>query len=192
MSTNGRRSSELISREKSRVLVVDVQERMLAVIPTAAAVQARIRLLLQTANLLNIPVSVTEQYPQGLGPTVAAIQELLPIDLVKPAKLRFSAADCCEWMHQPTDERFHIVVIGLETHVCILQSVMDLLAEGFTVYVPADAVGSRRDLDHQVALERLRLSGAVICTAESVVFEWCETAGTSEFKTVSGWVKNVP
>ena len=187
-----RRSGELLDRAKSRLLVVDLQEKFIPVIPTIDELLIRCRLLMQTANLLGVPISVTEQYPRGLGATVPQLRELLPTDVEIPSKLRFSGAQCCEWMTQPSTELFQIVVVGIETHVCIQQTVLDLLAEGFAVYVVVDAVGSRKAIDHAIALERLRLAGAVLTTAESVVFEWCEVAGTPEFKTVSGWVKNVP
>ena len=187
-----RRSRELLDRAKSRLLVIDLQEKFLPVIPNMGDLLTRCRLLMQTAGLLGVPMNVTEQYPRGLGATIPQIRELLAADAEIPSKLRFSAAQCCDWMTKSSDERFQIVVAGIETHVCIQQTVLDLLAEGFAVYLVVDAIGSRKAIDHAVALERMRLAGAVLTTAESVVFEWCEVAGTPEFKTVSGWVKNVP
>lgn len=89
-----------------------------------------------------------------------------------------------------TDDRYQIVVAGMETHVCVLQTVLDLLASGFQTFVVADAVAGRRELDHQVALDRMVNSGAILTTAEAVLFEWCETAEAPEFKQLSALVKS--
>jgi nicotinamidase-related amidase len=182
------RSHELLSRQDSRLVVVDVQEKFVPHIPQADQLIAKCRLLIQGAQLFGVPVSATEQYPQGLGPTVPELRSLLA-DV--PAKLRFSCAEVLNLGPAAArgDDRFKIVLCGIETHVCIQQTALDFIAQGYQVYVPADAVASRHQVDWQFALQRLAASGATITTAESILFEWGEIAGTPEFKQLSQLVK---
>ncbi len=178
------RSNELLSREDSKLLIVDVQEKFVRHISVADRMIENCRRLIQGARILQIPVNSTEQYPKGLGNTVPALSELLN-DL--PEKLRFSCSDVLSWggAAEQTDDRCKIVVAGIEAHVCIQQTALDLMSHGFQVYVPADAVASRHKLDWKVALDRMSISGAMITTTESVLFEWLEAAGTPEFKQIS-------
>ncbi len=131
----------------------------------------------------------TEQYPKGLGRTVEPIRALLDADGIRE-KLSFG---CCG-IEGFVDElwglgRSQVVVVGIEAHVCVQQTVLGLLAAGFEVYVCADAVSSRRPLDRWAALDRLRQAGAVVTTTEAVTFEWLEVAGTAEFKDVAPIVR---
>ncbi len=159
------------------VLVVDLQDRLLAAVPTAAGVVAAAGLLADAAVLLGVPVHATEQYPQGLGPTAATLAARL---LVAPvAKTAFSAAGVFD-IPCPT-----IVLAGAETHVCVLQTALDLLAAGKQVHVCADAVGSRRGVDHDTALRRMERAGAVVTTVEAAVFDWLRDAAHPQFKAVS-------
>lgn len=151
-------------------------------IPDREALIARCRLLAQGARILSVPIHITEQYPQGLGTT---IPELAEFAVDRPTKTRFSCAECLDWGPPGPEEPFQIVVAGIEAHVCILQTVLDLLALGYQVHIAVDAVSGRLELDKQVALRRLELSGAVLTTAETVLFEWCVVAGTPEFKAIS-------
>lgn len=182
------RSSELVSANNSKLLIVDMQEKLLPAIPVADKVTARCRMLIQGAQTLQVPVYATEQYPKGLGSTVTAIAELLQ-DI--PEKQRFSCAEVLNWgsAANQDDDRQKIVVAGIEAHVCVQQTVLDLLAYGFLVFVVADAVASRGKLDWQIALQRMQGSGAVLTTSEAVLFEWCEKAGTPEFKEISRLIK---
>jgi len=182
------RSTELISRHTSRVLVVDVQEKLLPAIPRAEELVATCRRVIEGANLVGVPVFATEQYPKGLGPTAKPLAELLP---QRPDKLRFSCAEVLDWgpAAEQTDNRHQVVVIGMETHVCVLQTALYLVALGYQVFVPADAVASRTEFDWKFALDRLTNAGVIICTSESVLFEWCEVSGTPEFKQLSQWIK---
>jgi hypothetical protein len=145
-------------------------------------------MLLQGAKILGVPAFVTEQYPKGLGKTVPQLAELLD-----PAaeKLLFSCAEVLDWglATIQTDNRFQIVVAGIEAHVCVLQTVLDLLGSGFQVYVAADAVSSRDEFDRKIAFDRMSAGGATIVTTESVLFEWCERSGTPEFKQISQLIK---
>jgi nicotinamidase-related amidase len=190
MSSDYRRSPELLHCASSRLLIVDVQEKLAATLPDATRdrLLKSCRFLGDGAKLLGVPTFLTEQYPQGLGPTVAALQDF---SADRPAKKRFSCAECLGWQSAAEDDtnRFQIVVAGMETHVCVLQTVLDLLANGYQVYVVADAVASRRESDKQIALERMAGSGAILATAEGVLFEWAETAEAAEFKQLSSLIK---
>lgn len=178
------RSRELMSRHDSRLLIVDVQEKLLPAIPVAETLTFNCRRLLQGARTLKVPVFATEQYPQGLGGTIPDLKELLE---ETHDKVRFSCAEVLDWGQ--AGDRDQIVVAGMEAHVCVLQTALDLLAQGFRVFVPADAVGSRFKLDWKIGLDRLAACGAVITTTESVLFEWCEVAGSSEFKEISQLIR---
>jgi nicotinamidase-related amidase len=177
------RSPEILSSENSRLLIVDVQEKLLPLIPVADRLVHNCRRLLDGAKIVSVPAFGTEQYPQGLGRTKPALAERIgPM----PGKVCFSCVPALQWgdANELADDRDQIVVAGMETHVCVLQTVLDLIAGGFRVYVPADAVASRSKLDWRIALERMSSSGATITTVESVLFEWCRQAGTPFFKQI--------
>ncbi len=178
------RSPELLSQQDSRLLIVDMQERFAPVIDNWDGVLANCVRLVRAAQILEMPVSATEQYPKGLGPTVAELAELLG---EIPDKLAFSCLNAVDWAGSANEpeSRFRIVVAGIEAHVCIQQTVFDLLAHGFRIYLPCDALSSRRSLDREIAFERMQSAGAVLTTTESILFEWCQQAGTPQFKEVS-------
>ncbi len=178
------RSHELLSREDSRLLLIDMQEKLVPVIERHEDVTANCRKLVAAAKLLDVPITVTEQYPKGLGSTISALADAVPQPI---EKIDFSCSNCLNWglaQDDPAD-RFKVVVTGIEAHVCVLQTVFDLLSSGFRVYVIADAVGSRKPFDRDIALQRMAAGGAILTTTESVLFEWCQRAGTAEFKQIS-------
>jgi nicotinamidase-related amidase len=184
------RSGELLSRDSSRLVIVDVQEKLLPLIPQSDRLVAQCGRLIDAARIFGVPVFATEQYPKGLGPTARVLAERLESP---PAKLLFTCAQVLGWgtaAEQP-DQRHQVVVAGMEAHVCVLQTVLDFLAAGFQVFVPADALASRGALDRDVALNRMAGCGATIVTVESVLFEWCEQSGTPEFKQISQMVKEM-
>jgi len=182
-----RRNPELLSRHNSRLLVVDMQEKLLPHIAGHEAVLKNTLKLVKAAELLGVPFVATEQYPQGLGPTVAPLADRIPD---RPSKLRFSAAECLNWDFCRTEEsRRFVVLAGLEAHICLLQTACDLEAMGYSAVVVADAIGSRNPLDREIALRRLDRYGVTNVSTESVLFEWCEQAGTAEFKAISQLVK---
>lgn len=185
MSTNERlpRSPELMSRDDTALLVVDMQERLLPSIRHRQRVIWNVRRLLDGARLLGLEFAATEQYPKGLGPTVAVLRERLG---EVPAKLTFSCGQCGEIFRRWAEHgRPKVLVAGVESHVCVQQTVLDLLGDGFRVYVAVDAVGSRFEIDYQTALRRMESAGATLTTTEAALFEWCEVAGTPEFKQIS-------
>ena len=178
-----------MSRGDTALLVVDVQEKLIGAIADGARVVWNVRRLIDGAKILGLPVVATEQYPKGLGPTVAELAERLgPV----PSKLTFSCGGCPELFESlQAGGICKILVCGIEAHVCVQQTVLDLLADGWRVYVAVDAVGSRFDVDYRTALGRMDSAGAALTTTEAALFEWCEAAGTPEFKQVSPLAREV-
>lgn len=175
------------------LVVIDVQDKLLAKMPTAASLVRNVAFLVDAANELGVPVLATEQYPKGLGPTTAELARRLPAD--PPAKTTFSCCGAAGFLADlRTRGRPNVVLAGMEAHVCVLHTALDLIDAGFTVFLPADAIASRRELDHAVALRRLERAGAVPTTAETVVFEWVGDAAHPQFKAVSKLVidRSVP
>lgn len=170
------------------LLIVDLQEKLVGAIAEGLEVVRNARRLVQGANLLRIPVWATEQYPAGLGSTVAALLPLLPH---RSEKTGFSCCVLPELIEQLHGRGIrHVAVAGAEAHVCVAQTALDLMEMGFEVQVAADAVGSRNPRDRDFALRRLETSGATISTTEAILFEWLETADHPAFKGVSALVKN--
>jgi nicotinamidase-related amidase len=180
---------ELLSRERSILVVIDVQERLFPSIHQRERMLARIDLLLFAAKLMGIPVLFTEQYPKGLGPTIEEVRRALP-DFQPLTKVEFSCVPAPGFRERLSSlGRDQIVLAGIETHVCVAQTALDLASDGLAVFVAADATGSRRELDAKIAQRRLGRSGVVVTTAEAVVFEWLRRAGTEEFKALQPKLK---
>jgi nicotinamidase-related amidase len=169
-----------IDPSTSLLCVIDVQEKLLAAMPDAARVVARSGRLADAARLLGVKAVLTEQYPRGLGPTPADLAAKLP---AAAAKMSFSCRGCAAFDAALAGVA-SVVVAGLETHVCITQTALDLLAAGLGVFVAVDAVAARHAIDHEVALERLQSAGAILTTSEAVLFEWCRTAEHPQFQQV--------
>ena len=170
------------------LLVIDVQEKLMPKIANADRVTRNIAFLIDAARLMNMTVQATEQYPKGLGPTVPELAKRLP---ARPDKLAFS---CCAV--PAVLEGFHaggcpkVVLAGIETHVCVQQTALDLLAMNFRVYIPVDAVGSRYPIDHEYALRRMEQAGAILTTSETAVFEWVGGSNAPQFKEISRLVQD--
>ena len=181
------RSPELMSRHDTALLVVDVQEKLLPLIPGQAPMVWNVRRLIDGAKLLGLPVLATEQYPKGLGHTPPELAQRLG---TIPEKLTFSCGECGELFEGLPERGVHrVLVCGIETHVCVQQTVFDLLAAGLRVYVAADAVAARGQIDHDTALRRMDSAGATLTTTEAALFEWCATAAAPEFKEISKLVQ---
>jgi nicotinamidase-related amidase len=160
-----------------------VQEKLVPLVFDPDVLLRNIAFLIDAARLLNLPIQCTEQYPRGLGATVPELAEKLP---ERPDKVAFSSCavpSVVQKFHR--EARPKIVLCGIETHVCVLHTALDLLALDFRVYVAVDAVGSRYRIDHDVALRRLERAGAILTTSEMCVFEWIGGAGHPQFKPVS-------
>jgi nicotinamidase-related amidase len=167
----------LLNRDRAALLVVDVQEGFRPYESFAGVAESCAKLV-RAARILDVPRIVSEQYPKGLGHTApeVGLEEEAPIE-----KSVFSAARADGF---DLKGRNQAVVCGIETHVCVSQTVLDLLEHGVEVQVPADAVGSRHVIDYERGLERLERAGAVVTTVEAALFELLERAGTPEFKVV--------
>ena len=184
------RSPEMMSADDTAMIVVDVQEKLIPLVPNASRIVWNIERLLDAAKALGVPCFGTEQYPKGLGPTVEPLASRLA---EMHEKLAFSCTACRELVRQLEQrEIIRVLLVGIETHVCVQQTALDLLAAGFRVYVAADAVGSRFAVDYEYSLRRMETTGVVLTTTEAAMFEWCEVAGTPEFKEVSQLVRQPP
>ena len=184
------RCPELMSRDDTGLLIIDVQGKLARLVRDHQGVIWNCGRLIDAAKLLEMTTLATEQYPQGLGGTVAELADRLA-DI--PSKTMFS----CRGVHglfeslQSQGIR-KVMLAGLETHVCVQQTAFDLLAEGFGVFLAADAVGSRHCADKEYALRRMEGAGVVVTTTESAIFEWCEDAQDTSFKAISKLVQQSP
>lgn len=180
----------VIEREQSILCVVDIQERLLPHIANRDEVARSAGILIRAARLLEVPVVLTEQYPKGLGPTAPEIRNLLPAECRPLEKTAFSCWPCDSFrVALEQNGRNTVVLCGIETHVCVLQTALDLLGAGFGAVVVADAAGSRAERNHQMALERLRQAGVTIATTEMTVMEWLRDAKHPRFKEAQGLIK---
>ncbi|MFO7477029.1 MAG: hydrolase [Methyloceanibacter sp.] len=183
----------LISRDKSQLLIVDVQDKLISAISGKDRVVERCVRLVRAARLLDIPITLSEQYPQGLGPTVDPIREAFAnsgfvIDKVEFSCLRNEALR--DRLHELRRQgRPQVVIGGTEAHVCVLQTAIDLEAQGFEAFVVADAIGSRSKVNRKLAINRMAKAGADVVDSEMVVFEWLERAGTRKFKELQALIK---
>lgn len=179
----------LLRSASSLLLVVDMQERLAAAVEDRELRLTRARILIEAAASLRVPILVTEQYPEGLGPTDARLRPL-PDEAVVLPKITFSAiGDEAIRAHLARADRRQIVVAGMEAHVCVLATALELRGAGFDVYVAADATGSRVEERRRLGLERMRDAGCGIVDSEMVVFEWLERGGTPEFRDLVRLIK---
>ena len=186
-----RRSTSLLSAESSLLLMVDLQEKFIGAVTGMEDVAKRVSVLTKSAAHLQIPIVVSEQYSKGLGHTLPEILSLLPQGAPVFDKLSFSAMDVPEWTEAVRhSKRDQIVLCGVETHVCILQTALDMIQNlDAQIYVVEDAVSSRKLSDKESALHRLRADGAQLVTTEMVVCEWLRRAGTDDFKALQPLIK---
>lgn len=178
-----------ILRDQSAGLVIDIQEKLFPFISGNENLALNSGILIKGLQTLQIPILVTEQYTKGLGPTIQPLQELFNSE--RPLeKLAFSCCDDPSVMDQlnALHKKF-IIITGIEAHVCVLQTAIDLLERDFIPVIVEDCVSSRRLNDKHMAINRMRRMGAVITTYESVLFELLRYSGTDEFKAISKLVK---
>ncbi len=174
----------LIDAQKSSLLVIDIQEKLLPAIDDWQRTLDAVIWLTQLAKRVGVPVMASEQYPKGLGHTHPDLAVEFSTGSVA-TKMYFSCVPEGCLSALPGNEREQVVVCGTEAHVCVLQTVLDLLAAGKKVFVVADAVGSRTPENKEMALQRMRQNGAEIVSGEMVAFEWLRMAGTPLFREVS-------
>ena len=189
MDSTVERNVKILSREKTALLLIDIQEKILKVMNDPEQVIQNSIKLIKGFKILNIPIFYTEQYPKGLGETSAPLQkELEGVNAIQ--KLSFSCSGAGDFFVRLKDNNVsQIVVAGIESHVCVQQTALDLLANNFQVDVAADAVSSRKEIDYKFALDRMRTNGAEITTTEAILFELLNVCGTDEFKAISRIVK---
>ncbi|MEM9940757.1 MAG: hydrolase [Planctomycetota bacterium] len=181
------RSPHLMNADDTALLVIDMQEKILPHIHQNHRIVWNTRRLVESAHLLKMEVGHTEQYPKGLGKTVDPISMLMTDRGSQPAeKTMFSCRECGQLFQKFAQQGIqNLLLCGIETHVCVAQTALDLLAANFNIYVAVDAVGSRFQIDHQTALQRLQYSGVVLTTTEAAMFEWCQNSKSNSFKQIS-------
>jgi nicotinamidase-related amidase len=183
------RHPNLLRKDDTLLVIVDIQTKLLNVMFEKEGLISSCSKLIQATKLLEIPMVMTEQYPEGMGPTDSAILELLP-EIKAITKMSFSCCGVGDFDQKIKSlGKKQIMVIGIESHICVLQTVHDLLHQGYFVYVPYNAVSSRKEGDYKNALERMRQSGAVIGSVESAIFELMQRADVPVFRQISKIIK---
>lgn len=183
------RFPKLLKRESTCLLVIDVQERIFGVMQNSENLLINLKKLIRGIKILNIPVYFTEQYPKGLGFTHSEIKEEIG-EAEAIQKMSFSCGGAEGLFDEFNKKGFNqIIICGIESHVCVQQTALDLIANDFQVNLPADAVSSRKETDYKMALDRMRFHGIEVTTVESILFELLQVCGTDEFKQVSKIVK---
>lgn len=178
----------MLDKDDSLILVIDIQERLKAAMDQGDRVVKNTKILLEASKLMDIPTIVTEQYPRGLGHTA---EDLLEVGEKLEIFEKTSFTGCIEGVNDRLEElgRKKIIITGMETHVCVLQTCRDLLSKGYHVFIVRDAVTSRTDENYENALEMMRDMGAVISNTEAILFDLLKKAGTEEFKAISKMIK---
>jgi nicotinamidase-related amidase len=176
-----------ISTADTALLVIDMQEKLLPKIAGVDQVVQNLSFLLEAARLLEIPVLATEQYPKGLGGTLPGLLPYLPARWQKTAFSCCAVPELLETLGR--DARIKVLLTGIETHVCVLNTALDLLARDFHVFLAVDTLGSRYRPDHEVALRRMEQAGAILTTSETAVFELLGDSRAPRFKEVSQLVQ---
>lgn len=172
--------------DNSQLAIIDIQVRLLDAMPSESVPQLikNISALIQAARTLQVPLLYTEQYPKGLGKTTPALAELLS-SLTPIEKTAFSCAAVPAFNRQLTSDRPQVILAGMEAHICILQTALDLHQQGKQVFVVEDAILSRTTENKANAIHRLRQAGIIVTTTESVIFEWLKNAQHEAFKHIS-------
>ena len=182
-------NSKTLLENETLLIIVDVQKKLINNIKGSQLLIFNIKKLIDTCNLLNVQIAITEQNPLKLGKTLELILE--NNEYPKFEKMEFSCSKNKNFMDYLNKNNFkNIIVCGIESHICILQTSIDLLRKGFNILIPRDAIGSRNEIDNDTAFLRLILSGAVASTTESLICELCKTSNRKEFKDVSKILKN--
>ena len=189
--TEAPRHPHLLRHDAAVLAVVDMQETFLRVIQGRERLTANVRLLIESAKVLGVPILATTQYAQRLGPFSEEIVSALPAEAPAPTdKLSFSCAGSPEFMGRLHGlGRAQILICGLETHICVAQTALDLASQGYQVHVAADAVSARSLEKHKLGMERMRDSAVLPCAAEGAVYEMLHQAGTPQFRAILALVR---
>lgn len=180
----------ILNEKNSLVLIIDVQEKLINAVYNKQSLEKKSVIMANTASILKIPVIVTEQYSKGLGETILSIKDVLGEQAGYYEKTSFSAIE------NPTiasaidkSARKQIVIFGIETHICVSQTVNALKSKGYDVTVISDACGSRSEYEHKAGLERIKENGAHVITTEIALFEWLKGARHAKFKEIQNLIK---
>ena len=182
----------LCKANDSCLLVIDIQTRLAAAMPGKVLdrLKKNSTLLIRAAGILSVPVLATRQYPQGLGPVEPVISATLPADCRYFEKTAFSCAQAEDFMPELAGlKRKQVILTGIEAHVCVLQTAVDLKNAGYDVFVVIDAVSSRQRENYENAIQRLQQAGVITCNTESVIFEWLRDARHEHFKAIAAMIK---
>ena len=183
------RHPQLLRRDDCHVIVIDVQTKLLPAMPDPRELCRRAGSFVAAARLMELPITVTQHYTRGLGPTHSEILGVAG-DCEPIEKISFSCCGCAEFAARVEQVgRRQVILLGLETHICVAQTALDLLHRGYQAYVLADAVASRRDIDRDAAIDRLRRAGVIVTTTEAAAYELLEVAGTELFKNALAFFK---
>lgn len=178
-----------IRREDTQALMIDVQEKFVPHIFEMDKITQKARILIAGLTHLGIPLTVNEQYPKGLGHTIDELRLVFGDSPVFEKSTFSSVDDEATWRHLAMQNRHHVLVFGIETHVCVQQTVLDLLDNGMQPVIIADATSSRDPYDRKIAIRRMRRAGAVVTTVEAILFELLRSSQDSNFKAISNLVK---
>ena len=182
-------NTNLLVEDETLLLIVDVQQKLLKNIKDNKLLVFNIKKLIKTCNLLNIQIAITEQNPLKLGKTLESIIDDNEYPIFE--KMEFSCIKNKDFINYLNEHNFkNIIVCGIESHICVLQTSIDLLQKGLNILIPRDAIGSRNEIDNDTAFLRLILSGAVASTTESLICELCKTSNRKEFREVSKILKD--
>jgi nicotinamidase-related amidase len=183
------RHPDLLARNDSILLLVDIQERLFPIVQGGPAVEAEVLRLARGATILGVPILISEQYPQGLGQTLPSIRNAAPEAPVLDKTAFSCGADPGIMEAVRRLDRGCVVLAGIEAHICVLQTALDLLARGYRVHVAADATGTRLPRNLAIGQERAARAGATITSVEAILFEWMERSDIAEFKAVQALLK---
>ena len=181
-------NTHLCNAKNSCLVIIDMQTRLTSVMPfkVLSRLKRNINILLQSATKLSIPLLVTEQYPKGLGVTEPELEESLGKQAMKFEKTCFSCTDAPGFLQQLREtEVTQVILVGIEAHICVLQTAIQLIAKDYQVFVAADSVCSRYRDNYEVALMRMRNAGVVVTNTESILFEWLRDSTHEHFKEIS-------
>ena len=180
----------MLNIEDSLLVIIDIQDRLVGASKYGLEVAQNASKLAKSASILNIPTVVTEQYPQGLGQTVFEVRSALSTETFITEKSSFSAMMQPEFAQKIKDSgKKQIVLCGIETHICVLQTASDLIKEGFEVYIVKDACASRNKKEYKAGLELLKQYGAKVTCVEIALFEWLKTSRHPNFKEIQALIK---
>ncbi len=181
-------SHRILDTNSTAILLIDLQEKLVNVIPNNKSLVSNVKKIVDTSILLNLSIYITEQNPEKLGKTIPVIPS--EANYKKYSKSSFSCIECLDLIKDLNKKNIkNILMCGLESHICIFQSAMDLLRSNFNIYIISDAISSRSQNNHQISMARLRDLGAIISTVEMAIFELCRSSKNKNFREISQIIK---